>query len=108
MSTLVHQRCFTHAQREAVARCPACQRYFCRECITEHADRVLCASCLKKLAAAPAAARSRLPALVHLAQCVLGVFVAWMFFYFAGRALLLMPSAFHEGTVWQQAWWGDR
>jgi hypothetical protein len=108
MSSLVHQRCFTHAQREAVARCPSCHRYFCRECITEHADRVLCASCLKKIAAVPTSKRSRLSVLVHLAQCVLGLFVAWLFFYFAGRMLLLMPSSFHEGTVWQRPLFDDK
>ena len=45
---LAHQRCFNHATREAVARCPECHHFFCRECITEHDDRVLCTGCLKK------------------------------------------------------------
>lgn len=63
---------------------------------------MLCASCLKRHTAAPAAKRSRLSVFVHVAQCVLGVFMAWLFFYFAGRMLLLMPSSFHEGTVWQR------
>lgn len=106
MPALVHQRCFTHAQREAVARCPACQRYFCRECITEHADRVLCASCLRKTAATTIVARPRLAAFVRLAQAVLGLFVAWLFFHIAGRVLLSLPSSFHEGTVWQNVPWG--
>ena len=39
--------------REAVARCPECTQFFCRECITEHDDRVLCSACLKKLARVP-------------------------------------------------------
>ncbi|MCI0613826.1 rhomboid family protein, partial [bacterium] len=37
------QRCFFHSQREAVVRCPECGRYYCRECVTEHLDRLLCA-----------------------------------------------------------------
>ena len=45
---LSQQRCFNHTSREAVARCPECGRFFCRECITEHDDRVLCAVCLGK------------------------------------------------------------
>ena len=49
MQNLAHQRCFNHAVREAVARCPECGQCFCRECITEHDDRVVCAACLKKL-----------------------------------------------------------
>ncbi|MBT8374528.1 MAG: rhomboid family protein, partial [Deltaproteobacteria bacterium] len=35
MKDLALQRCNNHGQREAVARCPKCRRYFCRECITE-------------------------------------------------------------------------
>ena len=45
------QRCFNHAGREAVARCPECSRYFCRECISEHRGRVVCAGCLASLSA---------------------------------------------------------
>ena len=44
MEDLVHQRCFNHMLREAVACCPECRRYFCRECVTEHEDKVLCAA----------------------------------------------------------------
>src|SRR5580658_7631208 len=36
--TLLDQRCFNHDLREAVAQCPSCKRFFCRECVTEHAD----------------------------------------------------------------------
>ena len=32
MNDLLYQRCFNHVLREAVARCPECLRYFCREC----------------------------------------------------------------------------
>ena len=46
MDDLLHQRCFNHMLREAVACCPECRRYFCRECVTEHEDKVLCAACL--------------------------------------------------------------
>ena len=45
------QRCRNHAEREAVARCPGCGHHFCRECVTEHDDRILCAACLRKLTA---------------------------------------------------------
>ena len=47
MTALAHQRCFNHALREAAARCPGCGNFFCRECVTEHDDRVLCAACLE-------------------------------------------------------------
>ena len=26
-------RCFVHADREAVARCPMCEKFFCHECV---------------------------------------------------------------------------
>jgi hypothetical protein len=100
MLALIHQRCFIHGQREAAVRCPECQRFFCRECVTEHDDRLLCASCLKKTLAGPAASRARLRVLVRLAACAGGFFVAWMFFYFMGRTLLSIPTSFHEGTLW--------
>ena len=50
-SALTHQRCFHHSHREAVARCPECRQFYCRECVTEHDYRVICATCLKKIAA---------------------------------------------------------
>jgi hypothetical protein len=101
MSVLSEQRCFNHAVREAVARCPQCRRFYCRECITEHEDRVLCAACLKGLAQTQIHSRHRLHGVVQLGQVVTGLFLAWMFFYVLGRGLLLVPTAFHEGTVWE-------
>jgi len=57
---LAYQRCLNHTFREAVARCPECGHYFCRECITEHEDRVVCASCLRKLVESSAGGRAAL------------------------------------------------
>src|SRR5438132_254763 len=59
MEILARQRCLNHLNREAVARCPECKRFFCRECVTEHEDRLICAACLKKLAKATARRRVR-------------------------------------------------
>jgi len=101
MSVFSEQRCFNHAVREAVARCPQCRRFYCRECITEHEDRVLCAACLKGLAQTQIHGRLRLHGIVRLVQVVAGLFIAWMFFYVLGRGLVLVPTAFHEGTVWE-------
>ena len=102
---LVHQRCAHHAFREAVARCPECGGYFCRECITEHADRVLCAACLRQSSAPLAVGKGRFTALIKIAQCLSGLLVAWVFFFYFGQLLLSMPASFHEGTVWQTGWW---
>ncbi|MFN7139481.1 MAG: rhomboid family protein, partial [Limisphaerales bacterium] len=49
MQNLTQQHCLNHFTREAAARCPECKQFFCRECITEHDDRVICAGCLRKL-----------------------------------------------------------
>jgi len=97
---LSHKRCFNHALREAAARCPRCRRYFCRECVTEHAGRMTCAQCLRTLTH-PASAKRRLAAgALKCATSLLGLFVAWTFFYYLGRLLLRMSPDFHEGTLW--------
>ena len=101
MPSLIHQRCFNHATREAVARCPECAQFFCRECITEHDDRVICTACLQKLARIPLLKRPAFAGALRATQCLAGLFVAWFFFYLVGTALLALPAAFHEGTLWQ-------
>jgi hypothetical protein len=102
--TLAHQRCFNHATREAAARCPECQRFYCRECITEHEDRVLCAACLKKIVQPPFTQRRGFVGAVRVLQVCAGVLVVWCFFYLLGLVLLSTPTSFHEGTFWQGSW----
>ena len=105
MEDLLHQRCCNHMLREAVARCPQCRRYFCRECVTEHEDRVLCATCLSANANAESSDQSRLGGMLRLMHFLIGTMVLWMFFYYLGQILLSLPSAFHEGTLWEKGWW---
>ena len=100
--SLAAQRCHFHPVREAVARCPECQRFFCRECITEHDDRLICASCLMKVAAKPKARRVRFAGAGGALACVLGIVIAWFFFYAVGKLLLRTPTQFHEGTIWER------
>jgi hypothetical protein len=104
MSSLTHQRCLNHAAREAVARCPECRQYFCRECITEHDHRVICAACLKKLARLPLHQRPAFAGLIRAAQCLCGFVAAWFFFHLVAEALLKLPTDFHEGTLWEVNW----
>lgn len=101
MISLAHQRCFNHATREAVARCPECKQFFCRECITEHDDRVVCTACLKKLTSRSLAKRFAFGRLLVIAQCSFGILIAWYFFFLIGQSLLKLPNSFHEGTLWQ-------
>lgn len=108
MLPLADQHCYNHALREAVARCPECGQFYCRECVTEHEDRVVCASCLRKLVRRSLRRTRPLAWLTQSAQTLLGLFLCWVFFYYLGRALLALPSTFHEGTVWQAGSADDR
>ena|SRR5688572_15853647 len=101
MRSLTHQRCFNHSFREAAARCPECVQFYCRECITEHDDRVICASCLKKLAKVPFTRRTGFVSVVRSVQLLTGLTMLVVFFYLLGQSLLSMPSSFHDGTVWK-------
>jgi len=100
---LASQRCFNHPEREAAALCPECGRYFCRECVTEHEDRVLCASCLGASKADNGKVRSIMAPALRFAQAALGVLIAWLFFYYMAEALLSIPDSFHDGTIWEKA-----
>lgn len=98
------QRCLHHPVREAVARCPECAQFFCRECIAEHDDRVICSSCLRQLSAPVAAPRRSFAPLGRALAAAIGLFLAWIFFFLIARVLVNLPSSFHEGAVWQQRW----
>jgi hypothetical protein len=105
MNTLAAQRCLRHMDREAAARCPECRGFFCRECISEHDGRVLCATCLSRLHAASkrkAHSWSWLHLLGRTALTLAACGLVWGVVYLGGRALLLIPSAFHDGTLWRQ------
>jgi len=95
-------RCFRHPQREAAAKCPECKRFFCRECVTEHDDRIICASCLRKLASAEKPKTARLRTVVLGAQALVGFLIAWICFYYVGQTALSIPSSLHEGSVWKK------
>lgn len=100
MINLVHERCLNHALREAVARCPECRHFYCRECVTEHEERVICAGCLRRLAKPAVVKRFRLAGLLLTVECVMGLLIAWLFFYWVGQGLLALPSSFHDGSIW--------
>ena len=103
---LTYQRCFNHSAREAVARCPECHRHFCRECVTEHDDRVVCTACLSVLAGnkAKGAGLSRI---IRGFVCAISFLLLWFMFHLAGEGLLSLPDEFHEGSLWHANWWED-
>ena len=106
MPSLAQQLCLNHPSREAVARCPQCQHFFCRECVTEHDDRLLCASCLRKLSKTEGPRRRPLRILGRAGWSAAGLMTAVIFFYWMGQLLLLIPASFHDGTLWKEnGWW---
>jgi len=99
------ERCQNHFRREAAARCPECSRFFCRECVTSHEGRAICASCLDKLGPGRSEAQDETKRrglrilgsyLVRCVHVVIVVFVLWSFFYVLGRSLLVLPTTLHE------------
>ena len=96
-----NQRCWNHQDREAVCRCPECGRSFCRECVSEHESRLLCAACLtrapKASAAAPHRMRKRVAPLLMMAAALL---VAWITLFGAGESMLILAER-AEQAQWQ-------
>lgn len=101
MTALARQRCAIHPTREAAARCPQCGDSFCRECITEHDDRIICASCLRQLTAAAERTTQARRNWWPLAQLGAGLLSAWVVFYIVGQVLLGLPEEFHDDTLWR-------
>jgi hypothetical protein len=91
MTPLIDQRCFHHPSREAVVRCPACRRFYCRECVTEHDGRMICASCAA--GETPEAVRQSSLA-GWIAGAGAGFLLAWLIFYYLGVMLARIPSDF--------------
>ena len=104
MSHLAHQRCFLHIGREAVAKCPECGRMYCRECVTEHGDRMLCAACIRSEQTESRSKKELLPGLLSVLHGVFGLLLCLLFFYGISRFLVTMPAPYHEGTEWRSTW----
>lgn len=102
MTDVGHQRCINHPPREAAVLCPSCGRPFCKECVAEHDDRILCASCLKKESTLESLAGNRFLILTGPIQFLAGFTLLWLFFYYLAKVLLAIPNSFHEGTVWSE------
>ena len=96
----LHHRCWNHEPREAVCRCPECGRSFCRECVTEHDARLVCAACLESLGRARDVRRRNLRRFVPAAMALGGIVLAWMIFYGAGQAAILFTARMEQSS-WQ-------
>jgi hypothetical protein len=101
MTPLAARRCVQHRDREAVARCPGCGEFFCRECVVEHGGRLLCARCLRRESSA-GAGHARRHHFGRILATIIGGLGLWLFFLLAGLLLARIPTEVHEGTVWRQ------
>jgi hypothetical protein len=97
---LLAQRCSNHETREAVCRCPECRRSLCRECVTEHAGRLVCAQCLRRSARDGATPRRRRRKAAEAAAALAGLLLAWTIYFAAGESLVTITER-SERVAWQ-------
>lgn len=98
MTALIHERCWNHSAREAVVRCPACSRFYCRECVTEHRGRMMCAACVAASNPSSGATTRSRGVLWSLAAAG-GFLLAWLIFYDLGALLARIPSDFFDRSI---------
>jgi len=106
MTSVALQRCWNHHTREAIARCPECSRSYCRECVVEHEDRIICSGCLAKLTAEKEKTSSTtwtFRPLLRFCATLMGILVAWLLYFSLGRVLLSVPDEWHADAIWEKA-----
>jgi hypothetical protein len=84
----LQQRCWNHEAREAACRCPACGRSYCRECVSEHEGRLLCAACLGLVVARSEQTSGGLGKLAPPGMIAAGILLAWLIYWAAGAGLI--------------------
>lgn len=95
MKLAVHY-CLRHPDRHAAARCMVCSHRFCRECVTEHSGRYMCADCLRKEVGKRERGKSGLlRATGQWSLAVLAVCVTWALFFEFASGLLDAADYFH-------------
>jgi len=99
VSSYAARRCRIHPAREAAARCPECARFYCRECVSEHDDRLLCRECLARHAAPATAGTGLWRPLARGALALAGLLAAWAACGLYGRFLLKFEPATHDSGL---------
>ena len=102
MSKLSKQHCFNHANREAIACCLECNRYFCRECITEHNGRFVCSGCLQNISDGEKSKSNSFLVIPQLIYALLAFLLLWIIFYSIGDKLQSIPTKFYKGALWEE------
>src|SRR5580658_10096129 len=86
----LQQRCWNHEAREAACRCPACGRSYCRECVSEHEGRLLCAACLSGVTAGLEPDSGRVRKSAPTAMVAAAVLLAWLTYWAAGESVMAL------------------
>lgn len=99
--------CGIHPTREAVARCPSCEGYFCRECITEHDFRMICAGCLAELLDGGGEEKTKSGVgiagpVLSVLQVAAGVVVVWFVCFTLAELLRELPPELHSGSMFEE------
>lgn len=94
----VHQRCWNHEAREAVCRCVSCSRSYCRECVSEHEGRLLCAACLALTGKAKSARRSLFRRAAPALMIAGGLLLAWLTYWAMGELVINTARGLHTRT----------
>ncbi len=92
----IQHRCWNHEAREAACRCLECGRSYCRECVTEHQGRLLCAACLAEPGRRGARPRGGRMSVAIMALA--GIFLAWILFFSAGEAMILIVQRVEQAS----------
>jgi hypothetical protein len=92
----LQQRCWNHEAREAACRCPACGRNYCRECVSEHEGRLLCAACLSGVTAGREPSGGRWRKLAPAAMIAAAILLAWLTYWVAGESVMSVIRRMEE------------
>ena len=95
MSTIQLTRCFNHHHREASAKCPACSKFYCRECVTEHDEKILCTSCLRQAVQTPFPKKKDRSDWLILILFPCSFVILWYLFFLVGRIMAAVPNRLH-------------
>ena len=93
------RRCFVHGERAAAVRCPSCERYYCRECVSDHKGRMLCQSCLSLADDGSAKTGGRFAKIKGVGTFLISAVAIWFLFYLAGALLSRIPTQFHRNPA---------
>jgi len=88
MPELSNIRCQNHIEREAAAICMKCQNYFCKECITEYDDKMLCKNCIDDLLKKNKTTHRKKINLKQFFAIITTTLFLWIIFYSSGKFLI--------------------